>query len=739
MKESRFTKKSNRRNEILRGFSLQKGINKVVNRQLFVLSVIGLFCNLFTWFFWMRFSATGSTVQTLQWYVVYPFVFQVLSVAVLEIVRVCLEKGEEKTGKSNYIVAAIIGAVLYSVFFLSLVYFYKEIPVFWLFAICPLLLCSLYSDIKWMCSALLSTLFLLICVIIDIFSPYRMTVSNPSGTMMILEAVIIAALVGLFAITIHSKIILTINEVANAEATRQAKDAFFTKMSHEIRTPVNAVLGMNEMILREEISPEVEEYATNIKKAGQNLLTLINDVLDSSKLEAGKLELISEEYDLLNVLNDCYNMLKFRAEEKGLELKVVCDPSLPRMLCGDEVRIRQIITNLLSNAVKFTNVGHVEFNVGWKKTEGNNMTLLVTIKDTGVGIPEENLKKLFVPFERLDDRKNNYVEGAGLGLSITKQLIDLMKGSIEVESVVSEGSVFRVSVPQGIAGETSLGDFTKAVESLSNNNEQYKEKFVAPDARALVVDDVQMNIDVFKGLLKKTQIQIDTALSGERALKLLQSTKYDIVFMDHLMPEMDGEETLHKFKKMDTVNAHTPIVALTANAGADAEQQYRKMGFDEYLSKPVKGKQLEEMIFKYLKDRKLKNSSESKEYEYREDLEVREGDFVERLDFLDTEAGLSYCGDDKDLYLEVLNSFRKENRILELSKTFQEKDWKEYIVQAHALKSTALSIGAADLSSQAREMELAAKDCDYDRVEENHPQMMADYQKLLSKLNTVLE
>lgn len=739
MNESRFEKNDKRRKEILRGFSTQKRISKVVNRQLFALSVIGLLCNLVTWLFWMKFSATGSAVETLHWYVVYPFSFQVLSVVLLEVFRVCMEKTGEKTGDKSSIFQAVAGAVLYSFFFLSLVYFYKEIPVFWLFAICPLLLCALYSDIKWMCSALFSTLLLLIGVIIDVFSAYRMTVANPPALMMILEAIIIAALVGVFAIAIHSKITLTITEVANAEATRQAKDAFFTKMSHEIRTPVNAVLGMNEMILREEISPEVETCAMNIKKAGQNLLTLINDVLDSSKLEAGKLELVSGEYDLLNVLNDCYNMVKYRAEEKGLELKVLCDPSLPRRLYGDEIRIRQIITNLLSNAVKFTNVGHVEFNVGWKKIEGTNMSLLVTIKDTGVGIPEENLKKLFVPFERLDDRKNNYVEGAGLGLSITKQLIDLMKGTIDVESVLSEGSVFRVSIPQGIAGETSLGDFSKAVESISNNNEQYKEKFVAPNARALVVDDVQMNIDVFKGLLKKTQIQIDTALSGERALKLLQSTKYDIVFMDHLMPEMDGEETLHKFKKMDTVNKQTPVVALTANAGSDADEKYRKMGFDEYLSKPVKGKQLEEMILKYLKDRKLKNSAESKEYGYGEDLEVKDGDFVARLDFLDTEAGLSYCNDDKELYLEVLNSFRKENRILELSKTFQEKDWKEYIVQAHALKSTALSIGATDLSSLARELELAAKDCDYDMVEENHPRLMADYQKLLSKLNTVLE
>lgn len=729
---------NNRRDEVLRSFTSQKGISKVINRQLMVLSVIGLLCNLFTWVFWMRFYFPDRPFGTLAWYVIYPFAFQVLVVFLLELGRVVLGKREAKDTSQNYMHSAVMGGILYSFFFVSLIFFYREVPVFWLFAICPLLLCSLYSDVKWMLSSLLSTLIMVILVIVDFVEPYRLHINNPPKFMMALESFIIASLVGVFAMAIHSRITLTIKEVANAEATRQAKDAFFTKMSHEIRTPINAVLGMNEMILREEISPEVETASVNIKNAGQNLLSLINDILDSSKLEAGKMQLVPVDYDLMSVLGDCYNMVKNRADEKGIELRVVSDPSIPRNLKGDEVRIRQIIINVLTNAVKYTNVGHVELNVGWKKLEGNHMNLLVTIKDTGVGIPSEDIPKLFVAFERLDEKSHKYVEGAGLGLSITKQLIDLMNGIISVESVVSEGSAFRMVIPQEISGDASLGDFYKAMENASKNREQYKEKFVAPDARVLVVDDVQMNIDVFKGLLKRTQVQIDTALSGERALKLLEETAYDIVFMDHLMPQMDGEETLHKMRKMDSVNKHTPVVALTANAGVDAEDMYKKMGFQEYLSKPVKGKQLEEMIFKYLKDRKLKNKLDSREYSYGEDLEVKDGDFVDRLDFLDTQAGLSFCNEDRELYLEVLNSFRTQTRILELSKTFQEKDWKEYIVQAHALKSTALSIGASELSATAKEMEFAAKESDYEKVEEVHPQMMADYQKLLSKLDAVL-
>ncbi|MBR6003894.1 MAG: response regulator, partial [Lachnospiraceae bacterium] len=591
-------------------------------------------------------------------------------------------------------------AFIYTVYFDIIVFFYPDIKVFWIFTVCPLLLTALYRDYRRILTTLLVSFMGMMALLAHshyVDDGFR--IESPPWLMMSAEAFIVALIVGSLAVVLHTRIEQAISDVTKAEALQQAKDSFFAKMSHEIRTPINAVLGMDEMILRENISPEVTEYALNIRNAGQNLLSMINDILDSSKLEAGKLEIVPIDYDVMRVLEDCYNLVNIRAKEKGLELKVTNDPSVPRKLFGDELRVRQIITNLLTNAVKYTKTGFVELGIRWQKLDGDEMNLIISVKDTGVGISKEGLERLFESYDRLDEGKNKYVEGTGLGLSICKQLVEMMNGKIKVDSEENVGSTFTVTLPQTIVGVSALGDFYKNLASSLKTSEEYKEKFRAPDTHILVVDDVKMNVDVFKGLLKRTQIQIDDALSGSEALFLLKNNKYDIVFLDHLMPNMDGVETLKKLRSMDTPNNNTPVIVLTANVGRNIQEEYSNWGFDDYISKPVKGRVLEETVYKYLNN-KLVSADTSKEEAPAKPKNSAE-EFLNKLKFLDTKMGLSCCADDLALYKDILNDYLNDSRLEELNELYNKKDWKNYIVDAHGLKSASLSIGAMSLSEEA--------------------------------------
>lgn len=724
-------------NEIYVSLSKQRSLSRIISVQLFVLAVIGLFCNTFTWLLWGRTAFAHILIPSLHWYVIYPFFFQELVVVLIEVARKILEACAKKDAEKDYIFSAVAGAFLYNAFFFVLIYFYRDISIFWLFAVCPLLLTSMYRDFKWVFSTLIFSMMDLILIICIPNTNPELQYINPAKTMMSVEVIVIAVLVSHFAIAMHNMTSVAISMAMEAEATKQAKEDFFARMSHEIRTPINAVLGMDEMILREEISPEIESYAMNIKTAGQSLLSLVNDILDSSKLEVGKVEIVPVEYDLLLLLNDCLNMVNMRAESKGLKLIVKNDFSVPRTLYGDEVRIRQILINILTNAIKYTREGSVELDVRWKKTAGDTMNLVVKVSDTGIGISEEAIPRLFNSFERLDEKKNKYIEGTGLGLSITKQLIDLMNGEIIVESEVGIGSTFTVIIPQTIRGTASIGDFYKGVHAVAKTEEKYKEKFIAPNATVLVVDDVQMNIDVFRGLLKKTQIRIDSALSGEETLRLVQKKRYDIIFMDHFMPEMDGVETLHKMKEMSHLNENTPVIALTANAGTGAEEEYKKYGFDNYMSKPIKGKNLEETVYKYLSDMQLIRAADAKATGDNEE-DGTPVTFLKKLDFLDVREALNNFDGKEELLRDILETFRNDNMLYDLSKYFQERDWKEYVVRVHALKSVSRTIGAIDLSEKARLLEKAGKEGNITYIEDNHAKMMADYEKLLSRLSLVL-
>ena len=400
---------------------------------------------------------------------------------------------------------------------------------------------------------------------------------------------------------LYTKQLIELKE--DAERANEAKSSFLARMSHEIRTPINAVLGMNEMILREAESDSIREYATNIHSAGKVLLSIINDILDLSKIDSGKMELIETDYNMGNVLLDIENMISMRAEEKGLNFQIITEANMPKMLHGDETRIKQCITNLLTNSVKYTHEGSVTLQVDFVDNNDGTINLWISVSDTGIGIKEKDLYMLFDPFIRLDMRKNRTIQGTGLGLSITKRLLEMMGGNLTVESTYGKGSTFSFVVPQNIAGKELLGDYRKTTGDAEMPDSPERKMFIAPNAQILAVDDTRVNITVVKGLLKRLKVQFDSALSGQECLNKVKEKHYDIILLDHMMPEMDGIETLHNMQQMEEYIQNKPVViALTANAIVGAKEEYLKEGFADYLSKPIDAVQLEDMIRQYLPD-----------------------------------------------------------------------------------------------------------------------------------------
>ncbi|MDE6388843.1 MAG: response regulator [Lachnospiraceae bacterium] len=398
---------------------------------------------------------------------------------------------------------------------------------------------------------------------------------------------------------LYTKQLIELKE--DAEHANEAKSSFLARMSHEIRTPINAVLGMNEMILRETESDNIREYAMNINSAGKTLLSIINDILDLSKIESSKMEITENDYHLGSMILDIENMISMRAEEKNLAFKVIWDAKLPRNLHGDEMRIKQCIINLLTNSVKYTQNGTVTMKIDCADIQEDILKLRVTVSDTGIGIRDEELHMLFNPFTRLDMMRNKSVEGTGLGLSITKRLVEMMQGNLTVDSAYGRGSTFSFVIPQKIVGTETLGDYRMAADDATVNNNGAGKIFIAPKAKILAVDDNRVNITVVKGLLKRLKVQFDSALSGSECLDKVRQNHYDIIFLDHMMPEMDGVETLHNMRQIkEYMQNPSVVIALTANAIVGAKEEYLKAGFEDYLSKPIDSVKLEELICQYL-------------------------------------------------------------------------------------------------------------------------------------------
>jgi signal transduction histidine kinase/CheY-like chemotaxis protein len=513
----------------------------------------------------------------------------------------------------------------------------------------------------------------------------------------------------------------------SAEAANHAKSSFLANMSHEIRTPINAIIGMNEMILRESRERRIVHYADNIKNASKSLLALINDILDFSKVESGKMEIINANYQISSLLNDLVNMIQARANENELELKLDIDDQIPCELYGDEVRLRQIITNLLTNAVKYTREGSVTLKVRCTRLPDHERVRLdVAVVDTGIGIKKEDQEKLFETFQRVDETTNRGIEGTGLGLALSRQLLELMGSKLLVDSEYGRGSAFFFGVVQKVVDDNPIGDYKTRYERFLTDAARYQESFQAPDARILVVDDTRMNLEVCRGLLKKTRIQVDTAESGLECLNMIMKKEYHLIFLDHKMPNMDGVVCLERMKAMkNSPNANTKVIALTANAVSGAKEFYLAHGFDDYLAKPIQGEKLEQLLCQYLPPQFLK-VPEEETVDYMEEL------CIPPIDGIVADDALRYAGGDQEEYLHnlklYLDEYEEKKELLE--RFYEAGDLDNYQIQAHAVKSTSRLIGANDLSDLARGMEEAASQGDADRVRAGHEKFMErfDYQ-----------
>ncbi len=409
------------------------------------------------------------------------------------------------------------------------------------------------------------------------------------------------------------------------EELNKAENHFFSSMSHEIRTPINTIIGLNEIILRGDIPEDVAENARNIQGASKMLLTLINDILDLSKIKSGKMEIVNVSYETGALFSEIVNMIWVKAKEKGLEFRLQVDASIPSMLCGDEVRIKQVLINLLNNAVKYTSEGSVTLSIWCERLNLNRVRVWYSVEDTGQGVKKENIPYIFNAFKRVNEEKNRHIEGTGLGLSIVHQLVGLMGGEISVNSVYTKGSTFLVMLEQDIVDSKELGVFTLESRVKAREGEQYRQSFEAPRAHILVVDDNEMNLMVVRKLLSATKIHIDTAISGAECLRLTQIQHYDAILMDHLMPEMDGIQCLHALRSQPGgLCQDAPVIALTANAGSDNQLLYRKEGFSGYLAKPVSGALLEAGVLSILPRELVKLSEEAGQSEIGKDVLIFE-------------------------------------------------------------------------------------------------------------------
>lgn len=537
-----------------------------------------------------------------------------------------------------------------------------------------------------------------------------------------------------------------------ADYANNAKSRFLANMSHEIRTPINGILGMDTIMIKECQDEHLLEYARDIQSAGQTLLSIVNDILDISKIESGRMDILPVRYDLFSVINDCYNMTFFKAQDKRLELELKVNPCIPSELFGDEVRIRQIINNLLSNAVKYTEKGTVTLVMDYEDREEAWINLIIQVKDTGIGIKQEDFDKLFDSFQRLEEKRNRTIEGTGLGLNLTKRLVKMMSGTLTVESVYDEGSIFTARIPQEVRSSERMGDFMKRYQRRIVSTDQTKDPLIAPKARILVVDDVEMNLKVVKGLLRETKIQIDTAISGKECLERIQRQSYDMIFLDHMMPGMDGIEILQRMHRAEGYSDRAvPVIALTANAISGSKERYLEVGFHDYLSKPVKEEALLGMLRKYLRKELIENCEATKNLGWRVSDEFRlrtektaeteekaetaaAGGLSRYEGIFDIETGMTYCMNDEDFYMEMIADYKVGDKTAKLQAYFEAEDWENYQIVVHALKSTSLTIGAITLSKEAKALESACKEGNIAYVKEHHNDMMGRYRELLDNI-----
>ena len=530
-------------------------------------------------------------------------------------------------------------------------------------------------------------------------------------------------------------------EKSAADEANQAKSRFLADMSHEIRTPINAVLGMNEMIMRETENDAIREYSANIRTSGRALLNLINSILDFSKIEDGKMEIIPVDYNTADLIHYLYNSVAERAADKNLSFNVDIDPTIPAVLHGDDMRVGQVIMNLLTNAVKYTKEGSVRMSINNRGRDGDDIRLEVSVSDTGIGIRQEDMSKLFESFERLDKEQNRAIEGTGLGMAIVTRLLTMMGSELKVESEYGKGSTFSFVIKQGIAGTEELGKLSLHIgegSSATARADVYRESFRAPEGVVLIVDDTTMNLKVAVSLLKKTQLQIDTASSGQEAITLCADKKYDVILMDQRMPGMDGTQTLEHIRALDNCpNADTPVICLTADAIRGARDKYLGEGFSDYLTKPIDSSKLEKLLVKYLPSEKIlpagsPSSVPDKTPEpansAKETVQAGPYDGLKACG-IDPDTALSYCQNDDEIFRDVIQEYAKDYPVKSgnITKYYEAADWENYSILVHSLKSTSKFVGALRLSEMAATLEDVSRKQDETGIRAKHDEMMALY------------
>ncbi len=538
------------------------------------------------------------------------------------------------------------------------------------------------------------------------------------------------------------------DQLQTEKLENEAKTRFLSNISHEIRTPINAMLGFDEMILREAQDKEILEYALDIKNSGKTLLALINEILDFSKIEAGKMEIIPVEYEVGSLINDIANMTQLRAKDKGLEFVLRVQEDIPHILFGDEIRIKQCIMNMMTNAIKYTDRGKVMLDIGCEEyvpeypddNFDENIILKIKVSDTGMGIKDEDMAKLTDAFERLDEKKNRTIEGTGLGINIVCSLLDLMGTKLEAKSTYGVGSEFWFDLKQVVVDREPIGQFTQVYKDSAISALSYQESFHAPGASILVVDDMKTNLTVMEGLLKKTMMKIDTALSARKAFELVTMNKYDVIFLDHRMPDIDGIQALHEMEKMvDNLNKGVPVIALTANAISGSREMYLKEGFVNYLSKPVNPAKLEEMILSYLPEYKVtKPGDEGFDTESEKPDKAEKEAMAELLKArgVDINAAIARCGS-PTVACDVMKDFRLtiEERADLIEKSAKEGDIKNFTVYVHGLKSSAKAIGAFSLSEKAEFLEKCGLEQDVEKINDKYGELVEEYRSYYSKLS----
>ena len=522
----------------------------------------------------------------------------------------------------------------------------------------------------------------------------------------------------------------------------QAKSRFLSNMSHEIRTPINAILGMNEMILREYKDPQLLTYSGNIQNSGKMLLTLVNDILDMTKIESGKLEIIPTEYKTADLFLDLWNAIYLRAKDKNLTISFTLDEKIPGILYGDDVRVKQIVTNLLTNAVKYTHKGGVKLHAAYEMQGEDTITLIVSVQDTGIGIKEEDMGRLFENFQRLDEDKNRNIEGTGLGMSITMMLLKMMDGGIDVESVYQEGSTFTVRIPQKVIDNEPVGDFESIRNRHPLTDAKHYGSFEAPEANILVVDDNPLNLVVFTSFLKMTKMNIVTAESGKKCLELVKEQPFHIIFMDHMMPEMDGVETFHEIQKLEGYSGEkTPVIALTANAVSGAREFFLEEGFTDFLSKPLDSGKLEQMIVTYLPDELVHEKENETGESIAEESGNESGVVTESGDIdysryqeygIDIEDGIAKMAGNWKLYLDMIEMFiDRKWRQEQLKQFITEQNAEDYRITVHALKGDAKMLGITRLGDLAYEHEKQSDAENLAYVEEHWDELIECWDRAL--------